>query len=175
MTLWSVGLFTKHQVPLLCAQLAHPEQPDATGKHHYDKLPQHKSYQNTALSKAKSVSSFSFSTLSWGKLLIVKLPSLMWWLSSGMLAAGHQCKQEKNEVRAQLELVEMLVECGTCLLEAEQVQVHYPIHQKRPQAGLGWHSLQQATGALLVDCPLSLDPVHAKEVNPRHQSHQSRQ
>ena len=53
------------------------------------------------------------------------------------LLEWYQCKQEKDEVRAQLELVEMLVECGTRLLEAEQVQVHYPIHQKHPQAGLG--------------------------------------
>ena len=40
---------------------------------------------------------------------------------SGMLAAGHKCQQEKDEVRAQLELVEMMVECGAHLLEAEQV------------------------------------------------------
>jgi len=74
---------------------------------------------------------------------------------SGVQATGHQCQQEKDKVKAQLELelVEMLE-------EAEQVQGHHPEHQRHPQAVLGrWYS-QQATGALLVDGPLPLDPVH---------------
>ena len=54
-----------------------------------------------------------------------------------MQATRHQCKQEKDKVRAQLELVEMLVKHGGHAQEAEQVQGHYPRHQECPQAELG--------------------------------------
>ena len=83
--------------------------------------------QNTALRRAKSVSSSSSSTLSSSCSLVSFHHSPgghLWHAGSwAPMAMG------ERQGKAQLELVEMLVECGTHLLEAEQVQGHHPTPQ----------------------------------------------